>query len=150
MNYFYVIWGCIDIWHFRCQFQIFSSLYGIVSRAIWNSSRSHWAKTIFRGVASVGIWIMKPIQKGADLYNTDMTGNVVVASDRNMTCLIRDKRTGCHLWGSRVSMMYNLITDMESRSQFTQTFHRYVIPVYAFINRLHYICLRLWRFVLWK
>jgi hypothetical protein len=86
---------------------------------------------------------MKPIQKGADLYNTDMTGNVVVASDRNMTCLIRDKRTGCHLWGSRVSMMYNLITDMESRSQFTQTFHRYVIPVYAFINRLHYICLRL-------
>jgi len=32
---------------------------------------------------------------------------------------------------------------MESRSQFTQTFHSYVIPVYAFINRQHYICLRL-------
>jgi len=47
---------------------------------------------------------MKPIWKGTDLYNTDMTGNVVVVTDRNMTCLTRDKRTGCHLWGSRLAL----------------------------------------------
>lgn len=81
-----------------------------------------------------------------DLNNTDMTETAMLVIDRNMTCLIYDRRrTGCHPWvcGIGIIHVYNLITDMESRMQFTQTFRSYVIPLYALINRLYYICLRL-------
>jgi len=73
-----------------------------------------------------------------------MTEKVMIVTDRNMTCLTCDRWTRRHSWGRRFSMIPNLITDMESRSQFTWTFHSHFIPLYTFINRMYYICLHSW------